>query len=60
VVWPELAVREPFVIDTSKRPAVEAVFGADAVAAWDSSGRSLGWRIGIDDAGAWRFIVAED
>jgi hypothetical protein len=59
-VWPELAVRDPFVIDDAERPDLEAAFGAEAVAAWESAGRYLGWRAGFDDDGTWRFVVAGD
>jgi hypothetical protein len=59
-VWPELAVRDPFVIATYERTAIEASFGPDAVRAWESAGRYLGWRAGFADDGTWRFIVAGD
>jgi hypothetical protein len=59
-VWPELAVRDPFVIDASERAALDAAFGAETVRAWESAGRYLGWRAGFDDDGTWRFIVAGD
>ncbi len=59
-VWPELAVRDPFVIDDAERPDLEAAFGAEALAAWESAGRYLGWRAGFDDDGTWRFVVAGD
>jgi hypothetical protein len=59
-VWPELAVRDPFVIDSAERAALDAAFGADAVRTWETAGRYLGWRAGIDDGGTWRFIVAGD
>jgi hypothetical protein len=59
-VWPELAVRDPFVVDATERTDLEAAFGADTVSAWESAGRYLGWRAGFDDDGTWRFIVAGD
>jgi hypothetical protein len=48
------------VIDASERAALDAVFGAETVRAWESAGRYLGWRAGFDDDGTWRFIVAGD
>jgi len=59
-IWPGLALRDPFAIDASERPQLEAAFGADTLRAWESAGRYLGWRAGIDDQGEWRFIVAGD
>jgi hypothetical protein len=59
-VWPELAVRDPFLIDPSERSAIETAFGPDTVRAWESAGRYLGWRAGFDDDGTWRFMVAGD
>lgn len=59
-VWPELALRDPFTIDASERQSLETAFGVEAIAAWESAGRYLGWRAGIDDDGVWRFIVAGD
>jgi hypothetical protein len=57
-VWPELAVRDPFVIAPDERASLEATFGADTVRAWESAGRYTGWRAGFDDDGTWRFMVA--
>lgn len=59
-VWPELAVRDPFAIDAAERQALASAFGTEAVAAWESAGRYLGWRAGFDADGTWRFIVAGD
>jgi len=57
-VWPELAVRDPFVIAAGERDALVAAFGTDTVAAWETSGRYTGWRAGFDADGTWRFLVA--
>jgi len=59
-VWPELALRDPFVIADDERDALVSAYGADAVAAWERDGRYLGWRAGFDDDGTWRFMVAGD
>jgi hypothetical protein len=59
-VWPELAVRDPFLILDEERSGLAATFGAEQVRAWEAAGRYLGWRAGFDDDGAWRFIVAGD
>lgn len=59
-VWPELHSRVPFAFGVDERPALEARYGADALAEWEAAGTYLGWRIGITDAGAWIFLVAGD
>jgi hypothetical protein len=59
-VWPELAVRDPFLILDEERSGLAATFGAEQVRAWEAAGRYLGWRAGFDDDGTWRFIVAGD
>jgi hypothetical protein len=57
-VWPELALRDPFVLAADERDALVAASGADAVAAWERAGRYTGWRVGFDADGTWRFAVA--
>jgi len=59
-VWPALHARVPFTVEDAERPALEARFGAEAVAGWEAAGAYLGWRIGIQDDGTWRFLVAGD
>jgi hypothetical protein len=59
-VWPDLQLRDPFVFGADERADLEARYGADALAGWEAAGSYLGWRIGIDDAGNWRFLVAGD
>ena len=59
-VWPELHARTPFAITEDERAGLEARFGAEAVRGWEAAGAYLGWRIGIQDDGTWRFLVAGD
>lgn len=59
-VWPDLHARTPFVITDAERPGLEARYGAEAVRGWEAAGAYLGWRIGIQDDGTWRFLVAGD
>jgi len=59
-VWPELAVRDPFVISDEERSDLDAAFGIATIDAWIAAGRYLGWRAGFADDGTWRFIVAGD
>jgi len=59
-VWPELYLRSPFVIDEAERADLEAVYGADRIRDWEAAGDYLGWRLGIDADGVWRFLIAGD
>lgn len=42
------------------RDRLEGIFGEETVASWYADGMYLGWRIGIDDDGNWRFLVIGD
>lgn len=42
------------------RERLEAIFGEDTVAGWYADGMYLGWRLGVDDDGVWRFLVIGD
>ncbi len=59
-IWPELHVRVPFEFAADERADLEARFGGDALEQWEAAGSYLGWRIGITEAGDWRFFVAGD
>ena len=59
-VWPELHARTPFAVADEERAGLEGRFGAEAVRTWEEAGAYLGWRIGIQDDGTWRFLVAGD
>jgi hypothetical protein len=59
-VWPELHVRVPFEFAADERADLVARYGADALEQWEAAGSYLGWRIGITEAGDWRFFVAGD
>jgi len=59
-VWPELHLRDPFAFGADERAELESRYGAEALAGWEAAGSYLGWRIGIDDGGDWRFLVAGD
>ena len=58
--WPELHLRDPFAFGADERAELEARHGTEALAAWEAAGSYLGWRIGIDGEGRWRFFVAGD
>jgi hypothetical protein len=59
-VWPDLHARDPFVITDEERPALEERYGADFLANWEAAGSYMGWRLGIGEDGAWKFLVAGD
>jgi hypothetical protein len=59
-VWPAAYARVPFTVADDERAALEARFGAEALAGWEEAGSYLGWRIGITDAGEWIFLVEGD
>jgi hypothetical protein len=59
-IWPELHARVPFIIQASERLALEERYGAERLAQWEAAGAYLGWRIGIDESGAWLFFIAGD
>jgi hypothetical protein len=59
-VWPELHVRDPFTILPEERADLVSVYGESVVANWEAAGAYLDWRLGIDDDGTWRFLVAGD
>ncbi|MEY3020052.1 MAG: hypothetical protein RLZZ272_1036 [Actinomycetota bacterium] len=59
-VWPDLHARTPFGITEEERGALEARYGAEALRDWETAGAYLGWRVGIQDDGTWRFLVAGD
>jgi len=59
-VWPDLHARQPFVIAAEERDQLAAVYGEQALSNWEAAGSYLGWRIGIEDDGTWRFLVAGD
>lgn len=42
------------------RLRLESIFGEETVAGWYADGMYLGWRLGVDDDGVWRFLVAGD
>jgi len=42
------------------RARLESIFGEDTVASWYGDGTYLGWRIGVDADGNWRFLVVGD
>jgi hypothetical protein len=42
------------------RAQLESIFGAETVDGWYADGMYLGWRLGVDDDGAWRFLVIGD
>ncbi|MDH3260571.1 MAG: hypothetical protein OEM84_06310 [Acidimicrobiia bacterium] len=59
--WPAVAVLEDWNEATSEqRSELADLFGAEALADWDSFGGYIGYRVGITDAGAWAFFVAGD
>ena len=59
-VWPELHARDPFAFGADEREALEQRYGVDRLAQWEAAGAYLGWRIGIQEDGAWRFLIAGD
>jgi hypothetical protein len=59
-VWPELHARDPFTILPEERADLVSVYGEGVVANWEAAGAYLGWRLGIDDDGTWRFLIAGD
>jgi len=59
-VWPELHARDPFAIVAEEREALITVYGAEDIRGWEAAGAYLGWRLGIEDDGTWRFLVAGD
>jgi hypothetical protein len=59
-VWPELHTRDPFAFGADERDDLEQRYGADLLAQWEAAGMYLGWRIGIDESGAWLFLISGD
>jgi len=45
------------VITDAERPALEAAFSPEELAAWEAAGSYLGWRAGFDADGPWRFMT---
>lgn len=42
------------------RARLESIFGEDTIEGWYADGMYLGWRLGVDDDGVWRFLVIGD
>ena len=42
------------------RVTLESIFGTETVASWYAETAYVGWRLGIDDDGIWRLLVAGD
>lgn len=42
------------------RERLESIFGTETVARWFGDGMYLGWRMGVDADGNWRFLVIGD
>ena len=57
MVWPAAMGDDATPAD---RNALEAVFGTATVDGWYADGMYLGWRMGVDEQGIWRFLVAGD
>jgi hypothetical protein len=57
MVWPAAMGDEATPAD---RRALEDVFGTETVNGWYADGMYLGWRMGVDEQGIWRFLVAGD
>ena len=45
---------------TVDRARLESIFSEEVVAGWYADGMYLGWRLGVDDDGVWRFLVIGD
>lgn len=60
-VWPAVAAMDDWGEATQEQRAELAdLFGADALADWDSFGGYIGYRVGITESGRWAFFVAGD
>ena len=60
-VWPAVAALDDWSDATEEqRSELADLFGADALADWDSFGGYIGYRVGITDSGRWAFFVQGD
>ena len=59
-VWPFAHVRDPNSLSSAELEQLGAHFPQEQIDSWMEAGSYLGWRVAIDEDGAWRYFVAGD